>query len=379
MKQSKWKFSGVVLAALLAAAPIASTGTIVFADANSDQTSSSINTKVADPDDSQTIINFMNNLSGSPLNFTTAQLSETFGTDGQTFFNRGGNTVGTNSNNPDGSKVGLVNPDGTINGLASYFYNNGADAKTTASDMWVIAYKYNLKSEVSLNNGTPIAVTSENANSDQLKDLWTNLSQNGGDLKETLTLQDKSDDSEVASKTLTVNVTKPQAATTPASSSNIQAPSYPVTIASSDTAYGVVTIKDDQDVAVYNHDGNKVEGTILPASSAWRTIAKVTFTDGRVMYKVATNEYVLADAVDFAPSNIQVTSDSGVFTVANTSSGYLTLQKLTQANTFEEVPARLLPQGTQWRVDQKAVWNGQTYYRVATNEWVLATGGSVTK
>ena len=73
---------------------------------------------------------------------------------------------------------------------------------------------------------------------------------------------------------------------------------------------------------------------------------------------MATNEWAkLADGLEVTPLN------QNVFTKNDA--------RLYQANG-QKVTNRALAKNTAWRTDKSATINGQTMYRVATNEWVSA-------
>ncbi|UQS82272.1 SLAP domain-containing protein [Bombilactobacillus folatiphilus] len=340
--------------------------------------------------------NFMNYFSTSPKNVTTDQLNK-MGHNPLPLLNHSG-VVGTYSTTTSGSAgepnndhFGLVDMGGGINGLAQYFYDTSTEANQTAVAMWEASDQYDLKSTIKYGDKT-CEVNDNPVNEDKIDDLWDTLKQNGGDVKETLEILSKSDGQVVGTTTLTVHVTKGSTSTSsvsgggsyyPAASdtwadttdndndnNNTSAPTVSATV----PVTGIMHIKSSNTI-LYTKDGKAIPSRVLPANTDWRTDTKVTLNDGRVLYRVATNEYVLGSAADFSENSVSVTPvSSGVFTV--TQPGFITLQKLTDNNTFEPVPVRLI-QNSSWKYDKKAVWNGQTYYRIATNEWVNATDGSL--
>lgn len=120
----------------------------------------------------------------------------------------------------------------------------------------------------------------------------------------------------------------------------------------------VATIKVNTGKAVklYRSDGEQLRAT-LPANSNWATDG-CTVINGMKMYRVATDEWIPATAIQNPYQKV-----STVYKATTTTPIY-------DANG--KMMTRELSSGTSWKVDQKVWINGVEYYRVATNEFVKA-------
>ncbi|WP_229239909.1 SLAP domain-containing protein [Companilactobacillus futsaii] len=108
---------------------------------------------------------------------------------------------------------------------------------------------------------------------------------------------------------------------------------------------------------LFDENGNALKNRALGGDSSWHA-DKLMKLDGVNYLRVATNEWAkLADGLEVTPLN------QNVFTKNNA--------RLYQANG-QKVTNRALAKNTTWRTDKSATINGQTMYRVATNEWVSA-------
>lgn len=108
---------------------------------------------------------------------------------------------------------------------------------------------------------------------------------------------------------------------------------------------------------LFDENGNALKNRALGGDSSWYA-DKLMNLDGVNYLRVATNEWAkLADGLEVTPLN------QNVFTKNDT--------RLYQANG-QKVTNRALAKNTAWRTDKSATINGQTMYRVATNEWVSA-------
>ncbi|RHW52007.1 hypothetical protein DS831_01365 [Bombilactobacillus bombi] len=161
--------------------------------------------------------------------------------------------------------------------------------------------------------------------------------------------------------------------------------------AKEDKVDGIVTVNTPSSVMaqLYTKDGSPISDRALPSGSNWKTDLKRTvYANGEVYYRVSTNEYVKASQVSFSEKagststssatesgNVVVTPASGVFTMDTL--GSLLWTKANDNQSMSVIADRYLPANSKWRVDQKAVVNGKTFYRVSTNEWVNATHGSL--
>lgn len=108
---------------------------------------------------------------------------------------------------------------------------------------------------------------------------------------------------------------------------------------------------------LFDENGNALKNRALGGDSSWHA-DKLMNLDGVNYLRVATNEWAkLADGLEVTPLN------QNVFTKNDA--------RLYQANG-QKVTNRALAKNTAWRTDKSATINGQTMYRVATNEWVSA-------
>lgn len=106
---------------------------------------------------------------------------------------------------------------------------------------------------------------------------------------------------------------------------------------------------------IYNSQGESI-GTTLSANTSWRTDSYATI-NGEKMYRVATDEWVPA---------------SSLTTYQPISSTYTAKGEIPLYDHNGKLIGRTLAPGTSWKTDQLATINGREYYRVATNEYVLA-------
>ncbi|GEO58553.1 SLAP domain-containing protein [Companilactobacillus bobalius] len=114
-------------------------------------------------------------------------------------------------------------------------------------------------------------------------------------------------------------------------------------------------------VPLFNSKGIKLS-TTLPARSNWLTDSSATI-NGIKMYRVASDEWVAADAVNVSGSKVVSTTFPKVFTAKVKTPVYSATGKLLDYQ---------LATGTSWKVDRKVVINGIAYYRIATDEFVRA-------
>lgn len=106
---------------------------------------------------------------------------------------------------------------------------------------------------------------------------------------------------------------------------------------------------------IYNSEGQRVDAS-LSAHTNWLTDG-VSTINGTKMYRVATDEWVPVNSVSLE-------------------STYPTVYKTISQTALYSATGKLLPYslkaGTAWKVDEKVVIGGVTYYRVATDEFVKA-------
>ena len=124
--------------------------------------------------------------------------------------------------------------------------------------------------------------------------------------------------------------------------------SFTPTTAKTNVSLGSATV-------VYNSEGQALT-TTLPAGSTWRTDG-CAIINGIKMYRVASDEYVSA-------------TDTKTYTPTTTD--YRTTATTTLYDQNGTPLRATLPAGTSWKVDRIVTINGQSYYRVATDEYVKA-------
>lgn len=137
---------------------------------------------------------------------------------------------------------------------------------------------------------------------------------------------------------------------------------------------GTVTTKNDQDnYPVVNDDDKTIDGITIPKDTPLKIDRARTDQVGNKQYHIADNEWINANYVTLnGQSNLSVMDqEKGVLYVDKTASYY----KLYN-NDGKEITNRALGENTYWAVDEIATDNqGNTYYRVATNEWVKQVNG----
>ncbi|KRK63638.1 hypothetical protein FC72_GL001241 [Companilactobacillus tucceti DSM 20183] len=115
------------------------------------------------------------------------------------------------------------------------------------------------------------------------------------------------------------------------------------------------TFYDRPAVQLYDFDGNVISGKFLGTNTDWFNDEEMTL-DGQKYYRVSTNEWV---------------KDNDV---------YVYVEHISKVRTYKENKvqlknahldnARVLEPSTDWKTDRYAMFNGQKYYRVSTNEFV---------
>ncbi|MDT6953103.1 hypothetical protein [Companilactobacillus alimentarius] len=140
---------------------------------------------------------------------------------------------------------------------------------------------------------------------------------------------------------------------------------------------GVVTTKSDNSFYTLKNDDNvTVSNRGLGANTAWLTDKVRTNANGDKQYRVATGEWIDANNVTYAKkgenTGLQnIKTVSGVATLTK-SKGYV----MTLFGDNGEARNLSLASPSAWRVDRTATdANGNTYYRVATNQWLQAGEG----
>ncbi|KRO00322.1 hypothetical protein [Companilactobacillus kimchiensis] len=142
---------------------------------------------------------------------------------------------------------------------------------------------------------------------------------------------------------------------------------------------GVVTTKSDKNYyTLVNTDGTQEPNRALAKNSAWITDKVRTDQNGNKQYRVSTDEWIDADSVTF--SDKATTPSTGALTDITPVDGKVTtagpasfLYLLYSADGKQS--SRALPGLSAWRTDKKATdANGNTVYRVSTDEWVIVDG-----
>jgi len=106
---------------------------------------------------------------------------------------------------------------------------------------------------------------------------------------------------------------------------------------------------------IYNSQGQSLK-TTLPKGTSWATDG-CAIINGVKMYRVATDEWIPA---------------TGISAYEPVTTTYSTSKSTTLYDIDGKPVDRYLPANTSWKVDQIIMIDGQKYYRVATNEYVLA-------
>ena len=141
---------------------------------------------------------------------------------------------------------------------------------------------------------------------------------------------------------------------------------------------------------LYDGKGNQIVGRALAQGTDWFTDTKrVNNNGGEVMYRVSTNEWVKASDVSYADkttdggdtntdgsglTNVTALPAGSVVTLAGPAGFVYTLFGKDGATA-----TRGLAGDSAWQTDQKATdANGNTYYRVSTDEWIQQANGVTT-
>jgi len=142
---------------------------------------------------------------------------------------------------------------------------------------------------------------------------------------------------------------------------------------------GVVTTKSDKPFyTLKNGDNQTAVDRALAKNTAWKTDKVRTDQNGNKQYRVSTDEWIDADSVTFsdsttAPSTGALTDITPVDGKVTTAGPASFLYLLYSADGKQS--SRALPGLSAWRTDKKATdANGNTVYRVSTDEWVVVDG-----
>lgn len=167
-------------------------------------------------------------------------------------------------------------------------------------------------------------------------------------------------------------------------------------LAKEEKVNGVVTVKNNGQgsAQLYTRSGDPIVDRALATGSNWKTdIKRTVYSNGEVYYRVSTDEFIKASDVTFsgADSNTASTSSSIKGNVVvnplakrsvvhvNSAAGFNTSlwSKADDNSSMNLIADRTLAGNSDWQTDQSATVNGQTFYRVSTNEWINAKYVSV--
>ena len=109
---------------------------------------------------------------------------------------------------------------------------------------------------------------------------------------------------------------------------------------------------------LYNDNGELITNVSLGKNTAWKVDQKKV-VKGVTYLRVATNEWVKVD------NGLEIKLVDSVITTNK--------QAILYNSKGERITNRVLGANTAWRTDRTAQINGQTMYRVATNEWIPAS------
>lgn len=109
---------------------------------------------------------------------------------------------------------------------------------------------------------------------------------------------------------------------------------------------------------LYNDNGELITNVSLGKNTAWKVDQKKV-VNGVTYLRVATNEWVKVD------NGLEIKLVDSVITTNK--------QAILYNSKGERITNRVLGANTAWRTDRTAQINGQTMYRVATNEWIPAS------
>lgn len=128
---------------------------------------------------------------------------------------------------------------------------------------------------------------------------------------------------------------------------------------------------------LYDEYGKAI-GRSLDNFTSWQ-LGKSTVVGGVTYYKVATNEWLRADALEIQGN----TSDNTNITTSTTATktpGYI--GRILKGGTVSvddngKYTGQVFANYTAWKLSAKKTINGETYYKVATNQWINATAMTV--
>ncbi|MQS53415.1 hypothetical protein [Companilactobacillus mishanensis] len=147
--------------------------------------------------------------------------------------------------------------------------------------------------------------------------------------------------------------------------------------------HGVVTVRDEAG-PLYNDD-NKITSRSIDAHTGWQTDKyRINNESGEIQYRVSTHEWVNSDMVDFVQTEAnEATSETAMTNITDLQGHHVI--SLSGADKDKVYPlyntngkklTRNLGQGSAWQTDKQATDSeGNTVYRVSTDEWVRLEAG----
>ncbi|MQS89631.1 hypothetical protein [Companilactobacillus mishanensis] len=139
---------------------------------------------------------------------------------------------------------------------------------------------------------------------------------------------------------------------------------------------------------LYDHKGVRITGRALGQGTDWYTDTKrVNNNTGEVMYRVSTNEWVKAADVAYVDKTTDGGGDtSGLTNISDLPSGSVIALDgpagfvYSLYKTDGSTGTRGLAGDSAWQADKKATdKDGNTYYRVSTDEWIMQGSGVTLK
>ncbi|WDT64707.1 hypothetical protein NV391_06825 [Companilactobacillus crustorum] len=140
---------------------------------------------------------------------------------------------------------------------------------------------------------------------------------------------------------------------------------------------GVVTIGNHR-AKIYSDANTVDDNRLVEIGSSWYTDKQRT-KDGMVEYRIATNQWVNANDVDFkgklssSADNGQGSVNTDGWTIKRINSGGVVTVTSSFGTTYDDnntSQSRGLGKDSQWSTDQVRTKGGTTQYRVATNMWI---------
>jgi flagellum-specific peptidoglycan hydrolase FlgJ len=123
-------------------------------------------------------------------------------------------------------------------------------------------------------------------------------------------------------------------------------------------------------------DPNTPSKRTLGANTDWLITGRVVTPEGDLYYQVSTYEYVKASDMQ-VKSEVDESSKHRIIKANNPESFAVPLMAFKDDKPVRG--NRGLSNNSFWAVDKTKVYDGHTYYRVSTNEWIIDTYATVTQ